>query len=202
MLILYCLYRTAAGFIVSNNTVLLASCCALGYHVVLLFMPSQACNVTYIILEIWSNLLLYLGNMISLVCMVLDISASENAVCLFSLTAGVGLITLQLLFYIIIYNHFRIHSKFCTSPVHVCLDLALSCRYGLVGTCSKRTWNGPFSSLTLEVLQLTAGVSDLLLRGCSLRTAHWLLFMISSRVKNQRGRFSIQFNDGDHKQYI
>lgn len=52
VLILYCLYRTAAGFIVSNNTVLLASCCALAYHVVLTFMPSQACNVTYIIIEI------------------------------------------------------------------------------------------------------------------------------------------------------
>lgn len=51
--------------------------------------------------------------------------------------------------------------------------LTLSCRHGLVGICSKRTRNGLFSSLMLEALQLTAQISDLLLRGCSLRTARW-----------------------------
>lgn len=68
VLILCCLYRTAAGFIVSNNAAPLVSCRALGYRVALVFVPSRACNVTHIVLEIWSKLLLYWGGTWSVQC--------------------------------------------------------------------------------------------------------------------------------------
>lgn len=175
---------------------LLASSCALGYHVVLVFMPSQACNVTYIILEIWSKLLLYWGNMISPVCeyawRLVFLHQRRQFACLVWLQ-GLGWLRFS---YYSTSGQQSFYNSLCVSW----FGIELSIQSGR--NMFKKDMKWTFLLPAVKVLQLTAGVSDLLSRGFSLRTAQWFLFMISSRVRKQRKVFNRRLNDVHHKQYI
>lgn len=99
----------------------------------------------------------------------IDISASDDTVCLFSLPAGVGLIVLYLV--IALHNSLK-YLQWTHSYVSW-----FTCGSGLVGIYESRTRTGLFSFLKLEVLLLTAGISDLLCCGWSAHTGSLVGFI-------------------------